>query len=81
MKSKLTLRLDESLIKEAKNYAHDKDESLSSIVSKFFALLSKNNNDDSKSETGPITTSLTGIITNTDLDENDFRKHLESKHS
>ena len=42
MKTKLTLRLDEEIIKKAKLYSKKRGESVSSLVEKFFSSLDEN---------------------------------------
>jgi len=42
MKTKLTLRLDETIIEEAKEYASKKGVSLSSLVADYFAAIIEN---------------------------------------
>ena len=79
MKSKLTLRLDDSLIRRAKKHAKQKGTSVSQMVADYFSLI----------ETGqpstdrglpPITDSLTGILKNQEVQEEDYKKHLEEKY-
>ena len=75
MQNKLTLRLDESLIKQAKIYAKQHDKSLSQVVADYFQLLTKGVEG---LETPSITQSLIGVIK--DVDEDDYKKHLEKKY-
>lgn len=81
MKSKLTLRIEESLIKEAKEYASQKGTSVSKLVADFFkAIQALEGKDSHKEKLPPITASLIGILKNKDLDEKDYKKHLENKY-
>ncbi|GAB6042481.1 DUF6364 family protein [Endothiovibrio diazotrophicus] len=75
MQSKLTLRLDESLIRQAKVYAKQHDKSLSQVVSDYFQLLTKGVESPG---VPPITQSLIGVIK--DVDEEDYERHLEEKY-
>ena len=77
MQTKLTLRLDDSLINQAKNYAKNHDKSLSQVVASYFHALSK---ETTSTTTAPITHSLIGVIDPSVLDENDYKKHLEEKY-
>ena len=77
MQSKLTLRLDESLIKQAKVYAKQHDKSLSQVVADYFQLITKGIE---SSETPPITQSLIGVIKGIDVDLDDHKRHLEEKY-
>jgi hypothetical protein len=75
MQSKLTLRLDESLMKQAKIYAKQHDKSLSQVVADYFQLLTKGVE---SPEPPQITKSLIGVIE--DVDEDDYKRHLEEKY-
>ena len=75
MQNKLTLRLDESLIKRAKVYAKKNNKSLSQVVADYFQLLTRKTEN---TEVPVITQSLTGIIK--DTDEDDYKRHLEKKY-
>lgn len=75
MQSKLTLRLDDSLIKKAKQYAKQHDKSLSQVVSDYFQAVVEQTN---QQDIPPVTQSLIGILKN--VDERDYKKHLENKY-
>ncbi|HKI47125.1 MAG TPA: DUF6364 family protein [Balneolales bacterium] len=79
MKNKLTLRLDDSLIKRAKKRAKQKGTSISQMVADYFALI-ETEHVSSERELPPITASLAGILKNTDIQEEDYKKHLEDKY-
>lgn len=78
MQTKLTLRLEDSLIEQAKLYAKEHGLSLSQMVADYFSLLKPNAE---KIALPPITRSLTGLLESSALDENSFRDHLEERHS
>lgn len=81
MKNKLTLRLDESLIKEAKKYADEKGTSVSQLVADYFALLQSDNPPSrDKEKLSPITASLSGILRDSDVEEKEYKSHLEDKY-
>jgi len=80
MQSKLTLRLDDELIKRAKDYSHESGKSLSQLVAEYFSLLTE----DKKQEynaSNPVTRSLRGILSGTEISEEDYHTYLEEKHS
>tara|TARA_R110002124_G_scaffold280490_2_gene453788 strand:- start:27154 stop:27399 length:246 start_codon:yes stop_codon:yes gene_type:complete len=79
MKSKLTLRLDESLIKRAKKRAKQKGTSVSKMVADYFALIEEEKDSFSQS-LPPITSSLVGILKNSAISEKDYEKYLEEKY-
>ncbi|WP_198265156.1 DUF6364 family protein [sulfur-oxidizing endosymbiont of Gigantopelta aegis] len=77
MQTKLTLRLEDSLIQEAKDYAKQHDKSLSQVVADYFHMLTQQAG---KSGISPITKSLIGILDSNNIDKNDYKKHLEEKY-
>ena len=77
MQTKLTLRLEDSLIQQAKSYAKQHDKSLSQVVADYFQILTQQTR---KSSISPITRSLIGILDSNNVDENDYKKHLEEKY-
>ncbi len=79
MKIKLTLRLDDSLIKRAKKRAKQKGTSVSQMVADYFALIEAEQTS-SIEELPPITASLAGILKNADIQEKDYKAYLEDKH-
>lgn len=79
MKNKLTLRLDDSLIKRAKKRAKQKGTSVSQMVADYFSLIETEDSSPAK-KLPPVTASLAGIAKNTDVRENDYKKYLEEKY-
>jgi hypothetical protein len=79
MQTKLTLRLEETLIEQAKSYAKRRGKSLSQLVADYFALLGT---DEARVEQqlAPITRSLKGALRGTGVDTQDYRKYLEEKY-
>ena len=77
MQTKLTLRLDNTLIQQAKEYAKRHGKSLSQVVSDYFQALTQKSK---KPVPPPITKSLIGILESSNVDENDYKRHLEEKH-
>lgn len=77
MQTKLTLRLDDSLIEQAKRYAKQHNLSLSQMVADYFNLLKPTTETPSLP---PLTRSLTGLLENHSLDEASYREHLVEKH-
>ena len=79
MQTKLTLRLEEQLITQAKSYAARAGKSVSQLVADYFALLSSGGKP-SRPPAPPLTRSLRGLLRGARLDEPDYRKYLEEKH-
>jgi hypothetical protein len=79
MQTKLTLRLDEDLIREAKTIAELRGQSLSKIVSNYFKSL-KERPVGTKTQLTPIVKSLKGVLRGTKLDRKDYHQYLEDKY-
>ena len=77
MQTKLTLRLDDDLIKQTKFYARQKRTSPSKAVADYFRIL--NTDTIHTKRTPPITASLCGLLKGKKVDEKDYRKYLEKK--
>ncbi|PKQ29983.1 MAG: antitoxin [Actinobacteria bacterium HGW-Actinobacteria-10] len=77
MNTKLTLRLDDRLIKRAKRYSDESGKSLSRLVGDFFSLI---DSEEADTEITPRVRSLLGSLAGSDVDERDFHEHLEEKH-
>lgn len=79
MNTKLTLRLDDHLIKSAKEYSAKTGKSLSKIVSDFFVII-KNEKLERTSSVTPAVQSLKGILKDSKFSENDYKSYLEEKY-
>lgn len=79
MQTKLTLRLEENLVRKAKSYARRKGTSLSQMVAYYFRFLQSGKIEPRKTS-APITASLRGLLRNAALSEKDYKKYLKEKH-
>jgi len=79
MQTKLTLRLEEDLIEQAKAYAGKTGKSLSQVVADYFRLLTMASNRPPPPP-APLTQSLRGLLKDTGVEEGDYRRYLEEKH-
>ena len=79
MQTKLTLRLDENLIKSAKSHANISGKSVSQMVADYFYLLDMKTIK-KPAQLTPIVKSLKGSLQDTDLDESDYKRYLEDKY-
>lgn len=77
MQTKLTLRLESELIEQAKVHAKQQGKSLSQVVADYFLIFTEKSK---RTKIAPITESLIGVIKNNNLDESDYKKHLEEKY-
>jgi hypothetical protein len=79
MDTKLTLRLDEKLIEEAKREARTRGTSVSKMVAAYFRSLgSKAPKMDAALP--PATASIFGSLHGKGIDRAEYRKHLEKKY-
>ena len=73
-RTKLTLSVDEEVVRRAKRFSRRHDTSLSRLVTDFLSRLV-----DSEGKRTPVVSRLRGILPpGTDLDE--YRRHLQRKH-
>ena len=79
MKTKLTLRINEDLIKDAKKYSAKTGKPLSKIVADLFTII-RNEKFNKEYKITPGVKSLKGILRNRKVDENEYKKHLEKKY-
>ncbi|MCF6262875.1 MAG: DUF6364 family protein [Xanthomonadales bacterium] len=77
MQTKLTLRLEKTLIQQAKRHAKQHDKSLSQVVSDYFQILTRKVEE---AEAPPITRSLIGVLEGGRIEVDDYKKHLEEKY-
>ena len=77
---KLTLRVEDKLVSNAKKYAAQHGKSLSQLVADYFADLTSQVTEDEPLP--PLTQSLKGLLADAQIDdaEKDYKKHLEDKY-
>ena len=78
MQSKLTLRLDDRLIRRAKRMANRKGKSVSQMVSDYFSSLESPKE---SNEFSPITKSMLGSLKGKKISDKDYYRYLKKKHS
>jgi hypothetical protein len=69
--------MDDELIEQAKRVARERKTSVSRLVADYFEVLGRA---PEPADLPPITRSLHGIAAGSELDEEDYRRHLEVKH-
>ncbi len=79
MNTKLTLRLEEELIKSAKIHANMIGKSVSQMVADYFYLLDRKKSK-KPIKLSPIVKSLKGSLKKSNFDESDYKAYLENKH-
>jgi hypothetical protein len=74
MATKLTLTIDKAIIKKAKDFAQEKNKSVSRIVEEYLNNISSGNTPKEFTNTlnAPITDSLIGMFSDTGKDYNDL---------
>jgi hypothetical protein len=80
MQTKLTLRIENELIEMAKSVAEKRGKSLSKMVSDYFKVIVKKEFSEEIIELPPNVKSLYGALSNTKIDESDYKKYLESRY-
>lgn len=78
MNTKLTLRLDDSLIAQAKAFAQAEGKSISQIVADYFKTIQRHSGM-KKQPIGPITSKLAGCLKESGIGEDDYKNYLERK--
>lgn len=78
MNTKLTLRMDETVIRKAKGEARRRGKSVSQMVSEFFESLSPR--DYTLPILPPLTKSLVGVLKGGKVSVKDYIAHLRKKH-
>lgn len=84
MNTKLTLTIEEEIIKKAKEYVKNKNVSLSEVIENYLKTLTKKPNNEPSKKFAPIVTSLKGSfkIPSKDFDyKKELRNRLSEKYS
>jgi len=79
MQSKLTLRMEDSVIRKAKRLARKKGKSVSRMVSDYIA---QTEDTDEETPLPPVTASMLGVLAGKagEADEDAYRQYLAEKH-
>lgn len=78
MNTKLTLRMDEAIVRKAKNEARRRGKSVSRMVAEYFESLGPR--PEASNVLPPITSSLIGILKRRTVSADDYRRHLREKY-
>jgi macrodomain Ter protein organizer (MatP/YcbG family) len=78
MDSKLTLKLDKEIIERAKEYAKNKNTSLSKLIENMLSRVTSSSN--FETQITPLVDSLSGIIDSDKINIEDYRDYLEEKY-
>ncbi len=83
MQTKLTIRLEQELIAQAKIYAKQSGKSLSQLIADYFVQLQAQPTPSETAKTlPPITAQLCGVLQQADIadDRQDYRDYLAAKY-
>lgn len=78
MNTKLTLRMDENIVRKAKMEAKRRGKSVSRMVADFFESIGTQQN--SEKNLPPTTASLVGILKGKEISEEDYKAHLRDRY-
>lgn len=78
MSKKLTLRLDETVIERAKEYASKRNTSVSQLVEAYFAAVTEENREREQKSLSDTTRQFIGLLE--EADEDDYKQYLEEKY-
>jgi len=78
METKLTLKLDQSVIRSVKKYAQTNNRSLSKLVEDYFRNLISES--EPQKQFSPLVEELSGVIFEKDLRNLDYVNYLEQKY-
>ena len=78
MNTKLTLRMDENIVRKAKMEAKRRGKSVSQMVAEFIESIGLQQN--SEKDLPPTTASLVGILKGKEISEEDYKTHLREKY-
>jgi Family of unknown function (DUF6364) len=78
MNTKLTLRMDEAIVRKAKIEAKRRGKSVSRMVAEFIESIGLEQT--SEKELPPTTASLVGILKGKEISEEDYKTHLRDKY-
>ena len=84
MNTKLTLTIEQEVIKKAKEYAKDKNRSLSDIIENYLKMLNKEEHKEIAKKNNPVVKSLKGSfkIPKKEMDyKKELRQRLDEKYS
>ena len=78
MDAKLTLKLDREIIEKAKQYTKEKNISLSKLIENMLRMVTSGKN--VNPEITPLVKSLSGVLSSSDISNNDYINYLEEKY-
>lgn len=78
MNTKLTLRMDENIVRKAKIEAKRRGKSVSRMVAEFIETIGLEQT--SEKDLPPTTASLVGILKGKEISEEDYKAHLREKY-
>jgi hypothetical protein len=81
MNTKLTLTIEREIIERAKEYAKEKNRSLSDIIENYLKILTKEDTGNKGKQLNPVVKSLKGSFKDNNMDyKKELRNRLEKKY-
>ncbi|MFZ1322182.1 MAG: DUF6364 family protein [Ignavibacteria bacterium] len=82
MNTKLTLKLNNRVIEQAKIYAKEKDTSLSKLIESYLEYLTSENSSN-ENEITPLVKSISGVLQSGKVSDvkKEYKKHILKKYS
>jgi hypothetical protein len=81
MNTKLTLTIEREIIERAKEYAKEKNRSLSDIIENYLKILTKEDTGNKGKRLNPVVKSLKGSFKDNNMDyKKELRNRLEKKY-
>ena len=81
MNTKLTLTIERAIIERAKEYAKEKNRSLSDIIENYLKILTKEDTGNKGKQLNPVVKSLKGSFKDNNMDyKKELRNRLEKKY-
>jgi hypothetical protein len=78
MLADLTLKIDRELIERAEAFSRKTGRSVSDLIAEYLQKLPESSRE--PAPTTPIVSSLRGVLRESGLTEEDYRRHLEERH-
>ena len=78
MTTKLTLRMEKTLVAKAKREARHRGKSVSKMVAEYFGAIGEETHP--VDTLPPVTASLFGLLKGVSVTEKDYRRHLKDKY-
>ena len=80
MLADLTLKIDRELIERAEAFSRKTGRSVSDLIAEYLQRLPESESSREPGAATPVVSSLRGVLRESGLTEEDYRRHLEERH-